>query len=90
MITDASHFNTQWTMGKVVATYPGKDGLVRAVDVQTETVQPSPSSSASATIRASKMTTKRSTFRRPISKLALILSAGPDQTTSQPDGSEES
>ena len=80
MMTDSNAFNTQWTMGKVVATYQGKDDLVRAVDVQTETVHPAPSSSTTAATRTSKLTTRTSVFRRPISKLALLLSAGPDPT----------
>ena len=40
LMTDGNVFHTQWTMAKVTALYKGKDGLVRAVDVQTETVIP--------------------------------------------------
>ena len=92
MMTDSNAFSTQWTMGKVVATYQGKDGLVRAVDVQTETVHPEPSSTTNAATRASQLTTRTSVFRRPISKLALLLSAGPgpDLTRPLPEGSQAS
>ena len=63
LMTDASIFKTQWTLGKVTATYPGKDGLVRAVDVQTETARTSTSSNKST--MAKQLTTKISTYRRP-------------------------
>ena len=38
LMTDGNVFATQWTMGKVTATYPGSDNVVRAVDVQIETL----------------------------------------------------
>ena len=44
LMTDGNIFTTQWVMGKVIETYTGKDNLVRAVDVQTETVCKPPSS----------------------------------------------
>ena len=37
MLTDGNVFQQQWSMAKVIAVYPGKDGVVRAVDVQVET-----------------------------------------------------
>ncbi len=36
LLTDGSHFQCQWTIAKVVAVYPGKDNVVRVVDVQVE------------------------------------------------------
>ena len=76
LMTDGNIFATQWTMGKVVATYQGKDGLVRAVDVQTETIIQSPPSTSNKTFASKQLKTKTSIFRRPISKLALLLSTG--------------
>ena len=33
LLADCHTFQTQWVLGKVVATHPGQDGLVRTVDV---------------------------------------------------------
>ena len=79
LMTDGNKFRTQWTMGKVVNTYPGKDQLIRAVDVQTETVI-SPPSTTNKTILAKQLKTKKAIYRRPISKLALLLPVTGDQT----------
>ena len=44
LLTDGHTFATQWVTGKVVATYPGRDGLVRAVDVSVPAIcKPLPS-----------------------------------------------
>ena len=79
LMTDGNKFHTQWTMGKVVNTYPGKDQLIRAVDVQTETVI-SPPSTTNKTVLAKQLKTKKAIYRRPISKLALLLPVTGDQT----------
>lgn len=42
---------SRWAIGKIIATYPAKDGLIRTVDVQCG----------------------KTTLRRPIHKLALLL-----------------
>ena len=36
LLTDGNSLMCQWTNAKVVAVYPGQDGVVRAVDVQVE------------------------------------------------------
>ena len=82
LMTDGNVFHTQWTVAKVVATYKGKDNLIRAVDVLTETVS-RPQSSSNKTLLASQLRTKTSIYRRPISKLALLLSAGTTPTVTR-------
>ena len=47
---------TKWPLGRIVAVYPGTDGLVRVVDVRTS----------------------QGIYRRPITKLALLL--GPENS----------
>ena len=37
LITDDKAFVNHWIMGRVIKTFPGQDGLVRAFDVRTET-----------------------------------------------------
>ena len=74
MLTDGSKFKCQWSMAKVIKTYPGQDGLVRAVDVQLET-KVLPRTYANKEQLASKITTTTSIFRRPITRLALLLAA---------------
>ena len=34
--TDPKHRHTQWKIALVVATYPGKDGLIRKVRIKTQ------------------------------------------------------
>ena len=78
MLTDGNAFHCQWTMAKVIKTYPGRDGLVRAVDVQLEhRVIPKSCTSKAKLIKEIK--TKTSIFRRPISKLALLMAVDEGQ-----------
>ena len=72
MLTDGNHFRCQWSMGKILKTYPGKDDLVRTVDVQVETsIIPGNCNSKKQLVK--DITTKTSVYRRPITKLALLL-----------------
>ena len=78
LVTDGSIFATHWVTGKIVAIYPGRDNLVRAVDVQVPTVcKPLPSTS-NTTSFSRQVKVKTSTFRRPITKLSLLLPAEPE------------
>ena len=74
MLTDGSHFKAQWSMARVIKVYPGRDGLVRAVDVQLET-RVIPKTYHSKLQLSQKIKTTTSIFRRPITKLALLLAA---------------
>ena len=56
VIKEDSVFTNHWPIGRVVKAFPGKDGLVRAVGVKTQTT----------------------ILRRPVAKLALLLTE--DQT----------
>ena len=76
LMTDGNVFTAQWTTGRVVATYAGKDNLVRAVDVQTQTVINPTKSTTNKTLLASQLKTNTAIYRRPIHKLALLLAAG--------------
>ena len=72
MLTDGNVFHCQWTMGRILKIYPGRDGAVRAVDVQIETkVIPANCNSKKQLVR--DITTKTAVYRRPITKLALLL-----------------
>ena len=56
-----------------MATHPGQDGLVRAVDVAVpRVVKPLPAS-GDKTSYASKLKTEISTYRRPITKITQLL-----------------
>ena len=72
MLTDGNDFKCQWSMAKVVNVYPGVDGYVRAVDVQVEAAI-LPTKYTSKADLAAKIKTRTSLFRRPITKLALLL-----------------
>ena len=74
MMTDGSVYCAQWSMAKVVAVYPGSDGVVRAVDVQMEhVVEPTRYNSRKQYLEGLK--TKTAIYRRPTTKLALLLGA---------------
>ena len=59
-------------MAKVTDVHPGKDGIVRAVDVQVER-RVLPANCNSKEQLAKNITTKTSIFIRPVTKLALLL-----------------
>ena len=74
MLTDGNHFKCQWSMGRILKVYPGKDKLVRTVDVQVENnIIPANCNSKKQLVR--DIRTKTSIYRRPITKLALLLAA---------------
>ena len=84
LMTDGNAFMQQWTMGRITATYPGRNGMVRAVDVTTKTVvRPTPSSSNKA-IDFTKLPVKTATYRRPITKLAKLLPEECDEAVEDP------
>ena len=79
LMTDGTVFQTHWSLAKVVAVYPGEDNLVRAVDVELKTVT-RPDSTKDKRGRPSQLQVKTHQYRRPVSKLALLIPARPDQT----------
>ena len=70
MLTDGNVYQCQWTMAKVVAVYPGKDHIVRAVDVQVERAV-IPTDCKTKAQLAQKITT--AVYRRPVCKLSMLL-----------------
>ena len=74
-------FQQHWSLAKVIATYPGKDGLVRAVDIKTATVT-RPESKDEKPVTPDQMKVVTKTFRRPVSKLALLIAAKKQQPES--------
>ena len=72
MLTDGVKFQCQWSLAKVIAIYPGKDGVDRAVDVQIETKVIPPNCNTKEEL-ARKITTKTHIFRRPVCKISMLL-----------------
>ena len=65
--------SNQWSNAKVVKTYPGRDGVVRAVDVQVEhRILPEKYDSKKNFIQ--QIETRTAIYRRPVAKLAMLLS----------------
>ena len=65
-----------WRMGKVTATYPGSDGLVRAADVEIPTTTfPSYYYTTTRRLDPRDIKVKKTVFRRPVVKLARLMSA---------------
>ena len=90
MLTDGNVYQCQWTMAKVVAVYPGKDGVVRAVDVQVE-LAIKPTECNSKAEYHTKLTTRTAIYRRPVHKLAMLLAADevPEKAETSPEDQEE-
>ena len=93
MLTDGNVYQCQWTMAKIVAVYPGKDKIVRAVDVQIERAVIPKGCKTKAQL-AKEITTKTTVYRRPVCKLSMLLAVdeipekrisldGPDFSTDQ-------
>ena len=75
LMKDSSTFQMHWGLAKVVRTYPGDDGLVRAVDVTVCKVT-LPDKPGRTPTPHDKMKVKTSVLRRPVTKLSLLVSAG--------------
>ena len=72
LMKDASKFKTHWGMARVSKVFPGRDGLVRAVEVRvTKAVMPK--EVPGKVIKWEDIRIKRSTLRRPVAKLALLV-----------------
>ena len=95
MLTDGNVYQCQWTMAKIVAVYPGKDNIVRAVDVQVERAVIPKDCKTKAQL-AKEIITKTTVYRRSVCKLSMLLAVdevpqqrapldgpdySPDQTT---------
>ena len=84
LMKDSSSFQTHWGLARVVKTYPGEDGLVRAVDVAVSKVT-LPDKPGKGPISHSKMILKKSDLRRPVTRLALLV-PDPKRDLSGPGG----
>ena len=71
---DSHQFQTNCGLARVTATFPGADGLVRAVEVLTKKVAvPDPQQKRPLTL--DQFQVKTSSLRRPVHKLALLIPA---------------
>ena len=75
MVMEESKLQTHWKTGKVQAVFPGEDGLVRAAEVLVPTASISEKLQRRITEKDVKI--RRCLYRRPITKLAPLLSAQP-------------
>ena len=73
LLTDGNVFQQQWSTAKIIEVYPGKDGAVRAVDVQVVKHQMPPKYDSKLSL-AKQMLVKTAIYRRPIHRLAMLLS----------------
>ena len=74
LMGDCSTFQSQWVLGKVTATHPGQDGLVRAAEVAVpQAVRPLPAGTLGMDSFAKKIKVKTTIYRRPVVKLARLF-----------------
>ena len=81
MLDESSPLTTIWKMGKVIAVYPGTDNRVRAADVQVSTtIFPPYYYTTQRKLDIKDLKTKKTIFRRPIVKLAPLMTYHPRTT----------
>ena len=76
LMKDSSSFQTHWGLARVSKVFPGDDGLVRAVDVTICKAQLPDKPGRVAT--PDQLAVKKTTLRRPIAKLSLLVPAERD------------
>ena len=74
LITENDTYQTQWITAKIVAVYPGRDGLVRTVDLQIEHIT-RPEKWSSKEDYLKKLKRRTTVSRRPVAKLTMLLAA---------------
>ena len=74
LLTENETYQTQWITAKVLAVYPGRDGVVRAVDLQIEHIT-KPEKWVDKTDYLSKLKRRTTVSRRPVAKLSMLLAA---------------
>ena len=74
MMKDGSEFKTHWGMARITKVFPGEDGLVRAVEVAVKKAA-IPEKVSGKVARWNDIKIKTSILRRPVTKLALLVSA---------------
>ena len=75
LLRDKTYFQTHWGLARVVELFPGKDGLVRSVDVVICKVK-QPEKMPKRKNPLSRFKSRKTTLRRPITSLSLLLKAG--------------
>ena len=76
MVLDETKLQTTWKMGRIISVSPGVDGLVRAAEVTVNTAE-LPGYPRTKPLDPKDITIATSTLKRPITKLAPLLSASP-------------
>ena len=78
MLLETNCLQTHWKMGKIISVSPGSDGLVRTAEVLIKhAVLPGYCSMTTRPLNPKDITTKSSILRRPVVKLAPLMSTSP-------------
>ena len=78
MVLEENPLLTHWKMGRITATFPGDDNLVRTAEVTVKTtVFPDYYRKTTRKLDPKDLKVKTSTFRRPEIKLAPLMSVAP-------------
>ena len=72
ILTENETYQCQWITAKVVAVYPGKDGVVRTVDLQVEHIT-RPEKWINKDDYLNKLKRRSTISRRPVAKLSMLL-----------------
>ena len=79
MVLEESDLQNNWKIGKVISVSPGEDGLVRTAQVLVKTAQIPAYPRGTKQIDPTKVTIKTSILKRPIVKLAPLLTASSER-----------
>ena len=74
LITEDDTYQTQWITAKVLAVYPGRDGVVRTVDLQIEHIT-RPEKWVDKNDYLNRLKKRTTISRRPVAKLSMLLAA---------------
>ena len=74
LLTEDETYQTQWITAKILAVYPGQDGVVRAVDLQLVHIT-KPDKWTDKDDFLNKLKKRISVSRRPVAKLSMLLAA---------------
>ena len=74
LLTEDETYQTQWITAKILAVYPGQDGVVKAVDIQLVHIT-KPDKWTDKDDFLNKVKKRISVSRRPVAKLSMLLAA---------------
>ena len=77
MVLEDTKLQMKWLTGRILKVFPGEDGLVRTAEVLVTTAPEREPGDSTIKRQPKDIKIKRSIYRRPVTKLAPLISASP-------------